>query len=164
MTRLVGRRALLSGAGLLLAFGGVAPAVLAQDAPQPTLRTAALEIVTGTGVHRFQVEMALSDGQREIGLMHRRQLAEDAGMLFDFQRDESVLMWMKNTPLSLDMIFITADGTVANIAERTTPFSLATISSNGPVRSVLEVPAGTAKRIGLKRGDRVRNLIFGNLG
>ena len=135
----------------------------AQDAAQPLLRTTALEIRTVTGTHRFVVEMALADEERSVGLMHRREMADEAGMLFDFGRDDVVLMWMKNTILSLDMVFIKADGTVANVAERTTPFSLDTIASRGPVRAVLEVSAGTAKRIGLKAGDRVRNVIFGNL-
>lgn len=135
----------------------------AQDVAQPPLALSDLELVTREGVHHFKVEMALSVDERSIGLMHRRELAPDGGMLFDFGRDEQVSMWMKNTVLSLDMVFIKADGTIANLAERTVPFSLNTISSRGEVRAVLEVPAGTAKRIGLKIGDRVRNIIFGNL-
>ena len=161
-----GQRAILSlGARifLVLALLMIAPAIFAQDAAQPNLRTAPLEIVTATGTYPFEVELALNDTERSVGLMHRREMAADKGMLFDFSRDDTVSMWMKNTVLSLDMIFIKADGTVANIAEKTTPFSLNTITSRGAVRAVLEVPAGTARRIGLKSGDRIRNVIFGNL-
>lgn len=145
---------------LLVALAGPA---LGQDKPQAGLRMAALEVVASSGVHHFTVEMALGDEERSIGLMHRRELASDGGMLFDFGRDEIVTMWMKNTILSLDMVFIKADGTVAHVVERTTPFSLATISSRVEVRAVLEVAAGTVKRLGVKQGDRIRNVIFGNL-
>lgn len=146
--------------GLVVMFASLS---LAQDKPQTGLRTAALDIVAASGVHHFTVEMALGDEERSIGLMHRRELASDSGMLFDFGRDDIVTMWMKNTILSLDMVFIKADGTVAHVVEQTTPFSLATISSRVQVRAVLEVPAGTVKRLGVKPGDRIRNVIFGNL-
>lgn len=147
---------------LLLLAGMVCPAC-AQDAAQAKLRTTPLEIVSVTGIHRFTVEMAVDDQSRAIGLMHRREMAEDEGMLFDFGRDDIVAMWMKNTVLSLDMVFIMADGTISNIAENTKPFSLDTVTSRGRVRSVLEVKAGTTRRLGLKAGDKVRNIIFGNL-
>jgi uncharacterized membrane protein (UPF0127 family) len=141
---------------------GVFAGAFAQDAPQPRLRTTPLAITTVTGEHRFTVEMAISPEQKARGLMFRTAMPADEGMLFDFGRDDIVTMWMRNTILSLDMIFIDRDGRVATIAERTTPFSEAIISSRVPVRAVLEVNAGVARRIGLRRGDRVRNVIFGN--
>jgi uncharacterized membrane protein (UPF0127 family) len=86
---------------------------------------------------------------------------EDGGMLFDWGSPRESNMWMRNTIASLDMIFIAADGRIHRIAERTVPFSLATISSNGPVRATLEVASGTAARLGIRVGDRVLHPIFG---
>jgi uncharacterized membrane protein (UPF0127 family) len=135
---------------------------IAQDGPQPRLMTSPLTITTANGQHRFTVEMALTPQQSARGLMFREHLGADEGMIFDFGRDQVVSMWMRNTILSLDMIFIGRDGRVASIAERTVPFSEAIISSQVPVRAVLEVPAGTVQRLGIRVGDRVRNMIFGN--
>jgi len=95
------------------------------------------------------------------GLQGRRRLAADAGMLFDFGRPVPVMMWMKDTHVSLDMLFIDAEGRVVNIARGTVPFSLTPIRSAGPVRAVLEVNAGTAARLGIKPGDRVLHPLFG---
>ncbi len=120
-----------------------------------------LTIVSANGrQHRFTVEIASTQEQRTQGLQGRRQLAADAGMLFDFGRIQPVFMWMKNTYLPLDMIFIRNDGRIVNIAPETTPESLAIIESAGSVRAVLEVPAGTAARLGIKAGDRVEHRIF----
>jgi len=119
-------------------------------------------VETASGAHSFTVELAETPAQRARGLMFRRQMAPDHGMLFDFGTDDEVRMWMQNTYISLDMVFITRDGVVHRIERNTTPLSTRTISSKGPVRSVLEVIAGTADRIGLKRGDVVRHPIFGN--
>ena len=94
--------------------------------------------------------------------MFRRELAPDAGMLFDFKEVEPVAMWMKDTYLPLDMLFIARDGRIVHIAERTVPFSLATISSGEPVLAVLELNSGTASRLKIKPGDRVIHPIFGN--
>jgi uncharacterized membrane protein (UPF0127 family) len=94
--------------------------------------------------------------------MYRTELAADAGMLFDFRTDQQVYMWMKNTYLPLDMVFIRSDGRIASIAANTTPLSTETISSGGPVRAVLELPAGTAKARGITVGDRVRHHLFPN--
>jgi uncharacterized membrane protein (UPF0127 family) len=85
----------------------------------------------------------------------------DRGMLFDFKEEQPVMMWMKNTYLPLDMVFIARNGTVINVAENTEPMSERTIPSAGPAYAVLEVNAGTAKRIGLKRGDKVTHAMFG---
>jgi len=137
---------------VLLAF---VPPALAQEA---TLEP--LEIATSTGLHSFSVEVMRTDEQRARGLMNRRFMAQDRGMLFDFKREEPVAMWMKNTYLSLDMVFIDKSGKVVNIAENTEPLSERIIPSAGPVLAVLELNAGTARRIGLKPGDRLRHSLF----
>ena len=120
-----------------------------------------LEIVTKSGVQVFSVEYAKTDDERAKGLMFRKELAEGKGMLFDFSPEQSVAMWMKNTYVSLDMIFIAGDGRIIRIAENTVPESLATISSGGPAKGVLEVVAGTAKKLGIRPGDRVAHPLFG---
>ncbi len=114
-----------------------------------------LDIATASGSHRFTIELARDDATRARGLMFRTELAPDRGMLFDFERDRAVAMWMRNTYIPLDMIFIRSDGLVANIAHDAVPLSERTIESGAPVRFVLEVAAGTAKRIGAAPGDRV---------
>jgi uncharacterized protein len=119
-----------------------------------------LEIVTKGGVHVFAVEIAVTNEERARGLMYRKELAEGRGMLFDFAPDQEVSMWMKNTYISLDMIFIQGDGRILRIAENTKPLSEAIISSNGQVRGVLEVIAGTAKKFGIAPGDRVAHPLF----
>ena len=129
--------------------------VLAQDG-----KLERVEIVTRSGVHVFDVEMAVTPEERSKGLMFRRELPPGRGMLFDFQGEGPIAMWMKNTYISLDMIFIRADGRIARIAENTVPHSEATISSGAPVKAVLEVVAGTAKRLGIAPGDRVAHRIF----
>lgn len=105
--------------------------------------------------HVFQVEVAATDAERAKGLMFRRELAQNAGMLFDFVTPQPVTMWMKNTLLPLDMLFVAQDGRVVNIAERTVPGSLAAIPSDEPVRYVIELNGGTAARLRLQAGDRV---------
>jgi uncharacterized protein len=119
-----------------------------------------LEIASKTGVHPFQVEMAITPEEKERGLMYRRELPEGQGMLFDFQFDQNVAFWMKNTYIPLDMLFIRADGRILRIAENTEPLSERNIPSGGPVRAVLEVIGGTAKKLGIAAGDRVGGSIF----
>jgi uncharacterized membrane protein (UPF0127 family) len=92
--------------------------------------------------------------------MHRPSMAADVGMLFDFKADAPVAMWMRNTLIPLDMLFITRDGRIANIAERTVPYSETSIPSKGPVRAVLEVNGGTAARLKIRPGDRVDHPMF----
>ena len=121
-----------------------------------------LSIRTADGIEqRFTVELASTGPEREQGLMFRTTLAPDAGMLFDFKEVEPVVMWMKDTTLPLDMLFIAQDGRIVRIAERTVPFSLTMISSGGPVLGVLELNGGTASRLKIKPGDRVIHPIFG---
>ncbi|CAN7443210.1 DUF192 domain-containing protein [Bosea sp. LjRoot237] len=130
----------------------------AQNAPASGLEP--LTIVTTSGRHAFQVEVMRTPDQRARGLMHRQFMPADRGMLFDFKQVEPVAMWMQNTYISLDMLFIRADGTVARIAERAEPLSTRTIPSGEPVLSVLEVNAGIAEKLGIKPGDRVEHPLF----
>ncbi len=118
------------------------------------------EIVTKSGVKVFQVEIAVTPEETERGLMYRKSVPEGTGMLFDFGQEREVVMWMKNTYVSLDMIFIRANGTIARIAENTTPLSEARIYSGPPVKGVLEVAAGTARKYGIAVGDKVSHRFF----
>ncbi len=119
-----------------------------------------LEIVTKNGVQVFSVEMATTEQEKETGLMYRKELPDGKGMLFDFSPEQQVSMWMKNTYISLDMIFIRADGRILRIAENTEPESTRIISSGGLAKGVLEVIAGTAKKYGIQPGDRVAHPLF----
>jgi uncharacterized membrane protein (UPF0127 family) len=119
-----------------------------------------LEIASKTGVHAFTVELADNDAEREKGLMYRKELPEGRGMLFDFHQEAPVGFWMENTYISLDMIFIRGDGSILRIAENTEPLSTRIIPSGGPVRAVLEVIGGTARKMGIAPGDRVASPIF----
>ena len=119
-----------------------------------------IEIASKTGVHAFQVEMAITSEEKEHGLMFRRELPDGHGMLFDFGVDQPVAFWMKNTYIPLDMLFIRSDGRILRIAENTEPLSERNIPSGGPVRAVLEVIGGTAKKLGIAPGDRVGGSIF----
>jgi uncharacterized membrane protein (UPF0127 family) len=143
-----------------LAFGALlAPASgFAQGAPAGELES--LTLVTSTGEHVFKVEVMRTDEQRARGLMFRRHMPADRGMLFDFKTEQRVMMWMRNTYIPLDMVFITKTGIVINVAEDTEPLSERTISSAAPAFSVLEVNAGVARRIGLKAGDQVKHALF----
>ncbi|MGY8665585.1 DUF192 domain-containing protein [Bradyrhizobium sp. UFLA05-109] len=120
-----------------------------------------LEIATRNGVQVFSVEMATTEEEKTTGLMYRKELADGKGMLFDFSPEQEVSMWMKNTYISLDMIFIAADGRILRIAENTEPLSTKIIPSRGLARAVLEVPAGTAQKYGIRPGDRVAHPLFG---
>ena len=119
-----------------------------------------LEIATKSGVRTFAVELAVTDEERAKGLMFRKEVPEGYGMLFDFKKEQQVTMWMKNTLVSLDMLFILDNGRIARIAENTTPESEKIISSGAPVRAVLEVVGGTARKLGIAAGDKVAHPIF----
>jgi len=106
--------------------------------------------------HAFEIELAVDADHRQQGLMNRRQMAADHGMLFDFGQTRRVMMWMKNTYLALDMLFIAEDGRVENIRENAVPLSEAIIDSGTPVAYVLELNAGTVRRLGIAAGDRVQ--------
>ena len=150
----------LVGASVLVS--GAIPAARAQSAPQaPAATTEPLEITTASGAHSFAVEVMRTDEERARGLMFRRFMPADRGMLFDFKTEQTVLMWMKNTYIPLDMIFIARNGTVTHVAANTEPMSERTISSGPPAYAVLEVNAGVAAKIGLKPGDQVKHPLFG---
>src|SRR5271169_2771894 len=119
-----------------------------------------LEIVTKNGVQIFSVEMATTEEEKEKGLMFRKELEDGKGMLFDFSPEQQVSMWMKNTYISLDMIFIRADGRILRIAENTEPLSTQIIPSRGQAKAVLEVIAGTAQKYGIAPGDRIAHPLF----
>jgi uncharacterized membrane protein (UPF0127 family) len=143
----------------LLALGAML-ALAAWQGPAAAAQVQPLEIVTKSGVKMFSVEMAVTDKERETGLMYRKELADGRGMLFDFTPEQNISMWMKNTFLSLDMIFIDGDGRVLRIAENTEPQSLKIIPSGGPAKAVLEVISGTAKKYGIVPGDQVVHALF----
>ncbi len=152
---------------ILLASLVAAKAVRAQTGPQPII-TPLEELVIVTRDERrhvFWVEVARTPQQQAVGLMFRDHVPEDGGMLFDWGSPREASMWMKNTLVSLDMLFIAAEGRIHRIVERTIPHSLAPIASRGPVRATLELAAGTAERLGIRVGDRVEHPIFlGRLG
>ena len=140
----------------------VAVACLAASWPARAVEPERLEIITAAGPQVFSVEVMRTDADRAQGLMFRRFLPPDRGMLFDFEAEQPVMMWMKNTFIPLDMVFIGKNGHIVSIAENTEPLSETTIPSGGAVAGVLEVPAGTAARTGMKAGDMVRHKMFGN--
>lgn len=142
---------------LLTALCILQPAVT----PAAGLKKETAVVVTSAGEHAFEVEIADRDEARNQGLMFRRSLGRRAGMLFFYDREQRISMWMRNTYIPLDMIFITAAGTVHRIEERTEPFSERVIESGARVLAVLEVKGGTAAEIGLRPGDRVKHPRFG---
>ncbi len=123
--------------------------------PTPRVHTQPLIITTASREHAYTIEVADTQPLRRQGLMFRHTMAHDHGMLFIYPRSQPVSMWMRNTYLGLDMVFIRDDGVVHHVHHQAEPLSEATISSRGPVRAVLELVAGEALRIGLRPGDRV---------
>jgi uncharacterized protein len=122
----------------------------------------AITIDTVAGPRHFAIELARTPEQQELGLMFRPSLAPDAGMLFDFGETKPASFWMKNTLIPLDMLFITADGRVADIHEHAEPLSEAVIASHVPVRAVLEIKGDTVAQLGIRVGDVVHHPIFHN--
>ena len=149
--------------GRLMMSLAAAFAVLVTLCANPAAQAASfqpLEIATKSGVQVFSVEMATTEEEKQNGLMHRKELPDGKGMLFDFSPEQQISMWMKNTYISLDMIFIRADGRILRIAENTEPLSTKIISSGGLAKGVLEVIAGTAQKYGIQPGDRVAHPLF----
>jgi uncharacterized membrane protein (UPF0127 family) len=139
----------------------VSPAARASDAESlDTQKLQAVTIATKNGDQVFTVEFANTPTQRVRGLMFRARLPERKGMLFDFGHDQEIRMWMKNTLIPLDMIFIQSDGRIRRIEQNTDPGSLRPISSKGSVRAVLEMRAGTATKYGISAGDRITHPLF----
>ncbi len=149
------RRRHRAAAGLLVLVSGLATA-----AANETFQVGTVDILSGPRRHSFQVELAVTAAQQQQGLMHRLTLGRNRGMLFLYTPPQRIRMWMKDTYLPLDMLFIRPDGTIAAIAEDTVPLSLAPIGPDVYVSGVLEVLAGTAARLGLRPGDRVRHPHF----
>ncbi|MET4896411.1 DUF192 domain-containing protein [Sphingomonadaceae bacterium jetA1] len=153
---------------LALALAGAAltalPACSGKDATAPTedrkAATIPVTIVTAQGRHVFRVEHARTEAEQAQGLMYRTDLKPDGGMVFapyppDGTAPRPASFWMKNTPTSLDILFIRADGTIARIADNSVPFSEARIPSGEPVAAVLELVGGRAADLGISEGDRV---------
>ena len=145
---------------LLALLCGVIGLVPDLSQAQVKFETSRVSIVTAGGTYNVSVEMATTPEQRSLGLMGRKDMPLAAGMLFDFERTEPITMWMKNTFIPLDMIFIDRSGRIVLIVENTTPFSTDVIASPGPVLAVLELNGGTAARLAIKTGDRVIHDIF----
>lgn len=162
----VTRRAAISGMGTALTgvfftpLGALSPAFAQKKLNYK--KSEATIVKKAGGRATFTVEIARTPAQRSQGLMFRDSLAPDAGMLFDYFTPQPVTMWMKNTLIPLDMIFIDPGGKISHIHERARPYSLKPISSNGPVQAVLELNGGTVKKHQIRIGDEVRNEIFGN--
>jgi uncharacterized membrane protein (UPF0127 family) len=131
--------------------------------PQPELPKQKLTIVSQGGArHDFDVEMALNEDQQVTGLMFRKSVPANSGMLFVWPHVQDSQMWMKNTLVPLDMVFINADGTIRHIAENTVPQSLAVIDSHGPVKATLELQGGITAKLGISVGDKVVGGPFGS--
>jgi len=144
----------------LFLVGSAAPSSVAAQTSQQSMafNSEPLSIVSAKGeAHKFSVELALTPPQLEFGLMYRDKMPADHGMLFDFGTSRPVMMWMKNTQLSLDMLFLDKTGVVTHIQENAVPYSEAIISSNGPVAYVIELNGGIVKKLGLSVGDKVKS-------
>lgn len=124
--------------------------------------TSELTILSASGPHRFNIEVAVTPAQMQQGLMFRTSLPPDAGMLFVYPQPTVATMWMRNTLIPLDMLFVDAQGRIVNIHERAVPQSLDVISAAAPVRAVIELNGGTAARLGIEPGDRVQHPVFSN--
>ncbi|MBM3594371.1 MAG: DUF192 domain-containing protein [Alphaproteobacteria bacterium] len=136
-------------------------ATAAQAQAEVKFERSRLSVRSGGREIPFDVDLALNDIQRQRGLMFREKMGAYEGMLFDFQVEQPVSFWMKNTLIPLDMIFIAADGTIRHVHANAVPKSTDTIPSVHPVRGVLEINGGTARLLGIKPGDVVRHPIFG---
>ncbi len=125
------------------------------------MREDTLKILSAGGAeHSFTIEVATTEKEKALGLMFRTELRDNQGMLFPYPVERGLQMWMHNTYISLDMLFIRTDGTIMRIEERAEPLSDRVISSETPVLAVLEIPGGAAARLGIKAGDKVRYPIF----
>ena len=155
--------ALLHFSAAISGSAALAGKALAENSAAATkpLREERLELVTATGVHALDVEVAATPELQAFGLMYRTSLPDTKGMLFPHKKPTELTMWMRNTYIPLDMVFILADGTVHRIEARTEPLSERIIASEGPVTAVLEIAGGNAERLGLKPGDKVRHALFG---
>jgi len=147
------------GLGLALLAVGTGPAGAQQGLASFSRDNLVLHQADGTE-RAFDVELAVTPQQQAQGLMYRQSLAADAGMLFIYRPARPVSMWMKNTLIPLDMLFIAEDGVIVKVVERAVPLSLTTISSDERVRAVLEINGGRVNRLGIRPGDRLVHPAF----
>ena len=154
---MITRRALLPVIPLL---GGLSVSSVGAELQQFPMSE--LTIISATGPHQFKVEVAETQAQMTQGLMFRRSLAPDAGMLFDYKQPTMASMWMRNTLIPLDMLFVDAQGRIVSVHQRAVPQSLDVIAATAPVRAVIELNGGTAARLGIEPGDKVVHPIFAN--
>jgi uncharacterized membrane protein (UPF0127 family) len=124
------------------------------------MRHETLKLITARGAHVIDVEVTETPAEKAQGLMFRPHLADAAGMLFFYERPQEITMWMRNTYIPLDMVFIRADGVVHRIEARTEPLSENIVASRGDVTACLELAVGAAERLGLEPGDRVEHRFF----
>ena len=150
-------RAALWAAPLLVVLALLA-AGLMQSAQ--AMRQETLKLITARGTHVIDVEVTETPAEKAQGLMFRTRLADSAGMLFFYETPQEITMWMRNTYIPLDMVFIRADGVVHRIEARTEPLSEKIVASRGDVTACLELAGGAAERLGLKPGDRVEHGFF----
>lgn len=155
------RRGFRTALGALAALAVGAVFCLAA-ADEPAFAKSELWIESGAGKRRFDIELAETPAQQARGLMFRADLAPDAGMLFVYGAERHISMWMKNTLIPLDMVFLSSAGEVLRIERWTTPLSERPIRSGAPSAAVLELRGGTADRLGLRPGDRAIHEVFGN--
>lgn len=142
---------------LYLLMSAAAPVVMT---PGQSAKLDRLSIDSANGERTFMVEVVREEKDRNRGLMFRQSLAEDRGMLFDYDPPQAIDFWMKNTYISLDIIFVDAAGRIITIAQNTTPLSLDHIPSGGPARGVLEIKGGLSAKLGIRAGDRVHHALF----
>ena len=159
MAQLAGWMIRLAWHGSVWAMLMMAAPVLSQ-APEGATELSGLTIESGPRQFAFQVELADTPEARNRGLMFRRSLPADHGMLFDFGQPRPVAMWMRNTFIPLDMLFIDQNGRIANIVPNTVPLSEEVIRSDGPVRAVLELRGGVTAVLGIEPGDRIVHPLF----
>jgi uncharacterized protein len=163
-TSLVDHAGGIARRAVLLAFWAVLVGVLTActlgEANAQTMRRDTLVLKTAQGDRQVDIEIAETPEQQMRGLMFRRSLPDNYGMLFPYDPPREITMWMKNTYVSLDMVFIKADGRIHRIEYGATPHSEETISSGAVCAAVLELPAGAAERYGLKAGDVVKHRLF----
>lgn len=172
MTRSALRRiALSAGLAFSLGFGQACAQTddltqLPADHPEAVVEYAGPETLmleTANGLHEFTVEVAVTPRARERGLMFREELGPDEGMLFFYDQPQIAGIWMKNTLIPLDILFVKEDGTIAKIARNAVPGSLASMRSGVPVVAVLEIAGGRAAELGVEPGSTMRHLVFGNM-
>ncbi len=139
----------------------LADSLVASDG-RKRLSLSPLVIETTTGAHIFQIEEVVTPEAQAKGLMNRQSLAPDRGMLFDIATPRNISMWMSNTLIPLDILFVNAQGRIIKISANAVPGSLQSIRSGSPVRSVVELLGGTAAKIGAAPGDRIRHRLYGD--